>query len=414
MEATALRTLKDYDVNGKTVLVRVDLNVPMTHGKVDDDTRITRLVPTLEYLIQQKAKVVVLSHFGRPKGKFLLEMSLAPLVDSLSEALGGIDVKFSVDSIGSEAIKAVSALHPGDILLLENVRFHKGEEENDPLFTQEIGMLGDIFVNDTFSCSHRSHASIVGLAEFLPSCAGYLLQDEINNLEHILSKPTHPIMAIVGGSKVSSKLELLYSLVEQVDTLVIGGAMANTFLKAQNIEIGKSLYEQDLIDNAKDIIAKAAKTGCKIELPIDAVTATMLREKTPCHVVEIQTVEADTMILDIGPKTVAALSTQLESFKTVIWNGPMGAFEHKPFDVGTTSLARRVAELTLSGKLISIAGGGDIVSALSNAGLTECFTYISTAGGAFLEWLEGKDLPGITCLRGEQTSIADVTTRKQV
>lgn len=397
-----LRTLKTYDVKGKTVLVRVDLNVPMTHGKVDDDTRITRLVPTLEYLIQHNAKVVVLSHFGRPKGKFVLEMSLAPLADSLSEALGGKEVKFSVDAMGAEAIQSVNALKPGEVLLLENVRFHKGEEDNDPLFIRNIAHLGDIYVNDTFSCSHRSHASIVGLAETLPSCAGYLLQDEIDNLERILTHPAHPVMAIVGGSKVSTKLQLLHSLVKRVDSLVIGGAMANSFLKAQGFEIGRSLYEADLIESAREILAEAARSGCRIHLPSDVVVAEILAEKAPCQVLEINAVPQHTMILDVGPKTVAELSNELESFKTVIWNGPMGAFEHKPFDVGTISLARRVAELTLSGQLISIAGGGDIVSALGGAGLTGCFTYISTAGGAFLEWLEGKDLPGISCLRGIQ------------
>lgn len=395
-----LRTLNQSDVAGKTVLVRVDLNVPMTHGKVDDTTRITRLVPTIEYLIEQQAKVVVLSHFGRPKGKFVLEMSLAPLADNLSEALGGREVKFAVDSIGSEAVQAVEALQPGEILLLENVRFHAGEEKNDPVYTQALAELGEFYVNDTFSCSHRAHASIVGLAEHLPSCAGYLLQDEIENLERILHNPAHPVMAIVGGSKVSTKLELLYALVEKVESLVIGGAMANTFLKAKGFQVGKSLYEHELVTGAIEIMTKAAQSGCEILLPQDVVVADSLKEKAECRVLDVASVPEDAMILDIGPATVVMLSQKLKEVKTLVWNGPMGAFEHKPFDIGTASLARSVAARTLSGELISIAGGGDIVSALGGAGLTESFTYISTAGGAFLEWLEGKDLPGISCLRG--------------
>ncbi len=400
-----LRTLNDMALSGKTVLVRVDLNVPMSHGTVDDYTRITRLAPTLNYLIEHHAKVVVLSHFDRPKGKFVLEMSLAPLADHLSTALGGKEVKFAVNSIGHEAENAVAALQPGEIILLENVRFHAGEETNDPAFIQALAALGDIYVNDTFSCSHRAHASIVGLADALPSCAGFLLQDELENLEQLLLPPARPVMAIVGGSKVSTKLELLHFLVDRVDSLVIGGAMANTFLKARGLPIGRSLYEADLVESASDIMTKAKKSGCNVNLPQDVVVAESFKEKVPCDVVEVAAVDAKQMILDIGPKTVAALSTQLESFKTVVWNGPMGAFELKPFDVGTTSLAQRVAELTRAGQLCSVAGGGDIVSALGNAGLIHSFTYISTAGGAFLEWLEGKDLPGISCLRGSQRQV---------
>lgn len=396
-----LRSIDELAVEGKTVLVRVDLNVPMQHGKVDDDTRITRLVPTLNYLINRGAKVVVLSHFGRPKGQFVREMSLAPLVDGLSDALGGKNVHFGVDCIGTAAKEAVQSLNNGDIVLLENLRFHAGEEENDRAFTKQLAALGDIYINDAFSCSHREHASIVGLASLLPNAAGYLLQDEIGNLERILANPQLPMASIVGGSKVSTKLELLNSLVSRVSMLVIGGAMANTFLKSQGLGIGCSLYEPELVATARTIMEKAARLGCEIVLPQDVVVAEGIRERVPCQIRSADSVPDHMMILDIGPKTVASLIEKLEKVNTVIWNGPMGAFEHKPFDVGTVSIARMVAELTLSGRLASVAGGGDIVSALAGAGLSESFTYISTAGGAFLEWLEGKDLPGIAALRAK-------------
>jgi phosphoglycerate kinase len=378
----------------------------MRHGKVEDDTRITRLVPTLKYLAESQAKVVVISHFDRPKGEFVLEMSLAPLVDSLSAALGGKEVHFAVDCIGNAAKEAVQARGFGDIIMLENLRFHAGEEKNDHAFSKKLASLGDIYINDAFSCSHRSHASIVGLAALLPNAAGLLLEDEIGNLERILSVPKQPMAAIVGGSKVSTKLELLHSLVTRVKMLVIGGAMANTFLKSTGVSIGRSLYEPELVTTAQSIMEKAARLGCEIILPQDVIVAEGIKERVQCQVLPTGKVPEDMMILDIGPKTVSYISSKLEEAKTLIWNGPLGAFEHKPFDIGTASVARRVAQLTTSGQLESIAGGGDIVSALGGAGLTDSFTYISTAGGAFLEWLEGKDLPGIAVLRADNQKLA--------
>ena len=394
-----LRRIEEYNVEGKTVLVRVDLNVPMQHGKVEDSTRITRLAPTLNYLIERKAKVVVLSHFDRPKGKYVREMSLAPLADYLSEALGGKYVQFGVDCIGHPAKEAVSNLKNGDIILMENLRFHEGEEKNNLVFTKALASLGDLYINDAFSCSHRAHASIIGLPTLLPSAAGCLLQDEIGNLEKHLTAPALPMAAIVGGSKVSTKLELLHSLITRVSLLVIGGAMANTFLSSMGLSIGRSLYEPELVAEAASIMKKAAKAGCEISLPQDVIVAESISEKVPCEVRSVNDIPESQMILDIGPKTVATLTNRLETVRTLVWNGPLGAFEHRPFDVGTSSIARQVAALTLSGKLTSVAGGGDIVSALGGAGLSHGFSYISTAGGAFLEWLEGKDLPGVAVLR---------------
>ncbi len=398
---TTLRTLPSLDVTNKAVLVRVDLNVPMRHGKVEDATRITRLVPTLQSLIERKAKVVVLSHFGRPKGEFVRDMSLAPLADALGEAMGGVEIKFAVDCIGEATEIAVKALQPGEVLLLENVRFHAGEEKNDPLFADALASLGDCYVNDTFSCSHRAHASIVGLAERLPSAAGLLLQDEIENLERVLEKPKRPLMAITGGAKVSTKLELLENLLSKVDSIVIGGAMANTFLKAQGYNVGKSLYEEDLVPTARAILEKAQTLGREIILPTDVVVAYEFKERTQNVIVPISDVPNDGMILDVGPDSIMHLYKRLGEMASLVWNGPLGAFEMQPFDNATVSLARKVASLTRYNGLVSVAGGGDVVAAVKMAGLSENFTYVSTAGGAFLEWLEGKVLPGVAILQQE-------------
>jgi phosphoglycerate kinase len=393
-----LRTLKDINVKSKVVICRVDLNVPMKHGRVEDATRVVRIIPTIKELIDKKAKVVVVSHFGRPEGQFVRDMSLAPLADALSAALGGVEVKFALDCVGHLASDAVAQMKDGEVLLLENLRFHAGEESNNAHFVEELAKLGEIYVNDTFSCSHRKHASIVGIAKKLPSVAGLLLQEEVESLEKVLHQPKAPFAAIVGGSKVSTKLGLLNSLVNKVDLLVIGGAMANTFLKAKGYKVGKSLYEKDLVEEAKSIIEKAEKNNCEVFLPIDVVVAKELVERAECQIVQVANVDSDYMILDLGPATIAALAAKLATCKTVVWNGPLGAFEYRPFDVGSISLAQSIAALTSSGQITSVAGGGDVVAALGVSGLTNSFSYISTAGGAFLEWLQGKGLPGVEVL----------------
>lgn len=395
---SSFKHLDEIDVSGKKVICRVDLNVPMVGGKVEDLTRISRLVPTFEYLIKHNAKVIIISHFGRPKGKFNMEMTLAPIADALSGVMQGREVKFAVDCVGSDARKSVDKLQNGEMLLLENLRFHDGETNNDEEFTNDLASLGDIYVNDTFSCSHRSHASIVGLPKKLPSVAGHLLADEVENLEKLLNTPKQPIASIVGGAKISSKINLLNHLVDKSDILIIGGGMANTFIKAQGYEVGKSLYEPNLIDTAKDILRKANDNNCEIILPIDVVVAQKFEAKSECKVCMIDNVASDGMILDIGFRSVANLSEKLEKAKTIIWNGPMGAFELSPFDVGSISLAQIIATLTDDGKILSVAGGGDVVSAINCSGLTKSFSYISTAGGAFLQWLEGKPLVGIEAL----------------
>lgn len=387
-------------LKGKTVLVRVDLNVPIAHGRVLDKTRITRLAPTLEYLFKKQARVVVLSHFGRPKEGYDLSLSLAPLTDALSESLGGKEVKFAVDCIGTRVQEAVAHLKDGEVLLLENLRFHKGEEKNAPDFVEALAALGDFYVNDTFSCSHRKHASIVGLAERLPSFAGLLMAEEVAQLESFLGAPERPIAAIVGGSKISTKLDLLETLITKVDKLFIGGGMANTFLLAQGIAMGTSLVEKDRVETARMIMRQAEKSGCAILLPSDAAVTERFGSRN-CRITPVDKIGADEMMLDIGPETLLRFTKELENVKTVMWNGPLGAFEHPPFDIGSSAVARLIASLTAQGKLKSIAGGGDVNAAIANAGMTEQFTYISTAGGAFLEWLEGKELPGITALKTE-------------
>jgi phosphoglycerate kinase len=391
------KTIDSERVQGKRVLVRVDLNVPMKNGKVTDATRIERAAPTLKELADKGAKVIVLSHFGRPDGKRVPEMSLKPLVEPLAKALGK-PVAFADDCIGPQAEAAVKALKPGDVLLLENLRFHKEEEENDKGFVDQLAALGDIYVNDAFSAAHRAHASTEGVADRLPALAGRLMQAELEALGKALGNPKRPVVAIVGGAKVSTKLDLLGNLVGKVDKLIIGGGMANTFLLAQGIKVGKSLAEKDLGKTALEILDKAKAAKCDVLLPVDAVVAARFEANAPHEVVEATACPDDQMILDVGPKSVAVYEEHVKGCATLVWNGPLGAFEMKPFDQGTVALARTVADLTQVGTLLSVAGGGDTVAALAAAGVEDKFSYVSTAGGAFLEWMEGKTLPGVAAL----------------
>jgi phosphoglycerate kinase len=391
------RTLDELDVAGKRVLLRADLNVPVKDGKVTDATRIERLAPTIEALIAKGAKVVVMSHFGRPKGPDPA-LSLRPLIEPLSLAIGGRPVHFAPDCVGPEAERVVAALNPGEVALLENLRFHKGEEANDPAFARALAALGDVYVDDAFSAAHRAHASIEALAHLLPAAAGKLMQAELEALGAALDNPQRPVTALVGGAKVSTKLDLLNNLTGKVDRLAIGGAMANTFLYAQGRPVGRSLCERDLADTARAILGEAKKRGCEIILPVDAVTAEKLEPGVVTRTVGVNAVPATAMILDLGPDTVAAISAALEASRTLVWNGPVGAFETPPFDRATTALAKKAAELTRAGRLISVAGGGDTVAALAQAGLLDQLSYVSTAGGAFLEWLEGRELPGVKAL----------------
>ncbi|HEX6012860.1 MAG TPA: phosphoglycerate kinase [Geminicoccaceae bacterium] len=394
----AFRTLDEADVKGKRVLVRVDFNVPMQDGRVTDATRIERAAGTLEELAGKGAKVVVLSHFGRPKGKPERSMSLAPLCKPLSEALGGADVKFAPDCVGDLAHAVVDALPEGGVALLENLRFHAGEEKGDPDFADQLASLGDLYVNDAFSVSHRAHASVTGLAERLPAYAGRLMQAELEALEAALGGADRPTAALIGGAKVSSKLDVLGHVLDRVDAVVIGGGMANTFLNAKGVAVGKSLCEHDLAGTAREILAKAEAKRVDIILPVDGVVAKEFRAGAPARTVDIGSVEPDDMVLDIGPKSTDVIARRLAGCRTLLWNGPLGAFEVEPFGRGTNAVARRAAELTQAGKLRTVAGGGDTVAALAHAGVLERFSYVSTAGGAFLEWLEGKDLPGVAAL----------------
>jgi phosphoglycerate kinase len=391
------KTIDSEKVSGKRVLVRVDLNVPMKNGKVTDATRIERAAPTLNELAAKGAKVIVLSHFGRPDGKRVPEMSLKPLVEPLAKALGK-PVAFAEDSVGPQAEAAVNALKPGDVLLLENLRFHKEEEKNDKGFADTLSALGDVYVNDAFSAAHRAHASTEGVAHRLPALAGRLMQAELEALNKALGNPKRPVCAVVGGAKVSTKLDLLGNLVGKVDKLIIGGGMANTFLHAQGVHVGKSLAEKDLAKTALEILDKAKAAKCMVLLPVDVVVAPEFKAGAPSKVVDAAACPDDQMILDVGPKSIALYQKEVGECATVVWNGPLGAFEIKPFDAGTVALARTVAELTGAGKLLSVAGGGDTVAALAAAGVEEKFSYVSTAGGAFLEWMEGKTLPGVAAL----------------
>ena len=390
-------TLDDADVKDKRVLVRVDLNVPTENGKVTDATRIERQAPTIVEIADKGGKAILLSHFGRPKGRDPSQ-SLRPVAEEVARVLKR-PVAFADDCIGETAAAAVAAMKPGDILCLENTRFHKGEEKNDAAFVAELAKLGDLWVNDAFSAAHRAHASTEGLGHVLPAYAGRSMQAELDALGKALDAPQRPVAAIVGGAKVSTKLDLLGNLIAKVNVLIIGGGMANTFLAAQGKAVGKSLCEHDLAPTARDILAKAKAQGCEIVLPVDAVAAKEFKANAPSRVVSVDAVGSDEMILDIGPKSIEHAVSVLARIKTLVWNGPFGAFEMEPFDTGTVEVAEAAAELTAAGKLVSVAGGGDTVAALNAAGVTERFTYVSTAGGAFLEWMEGKALPGVEVLR---------------
>jgi phosphoglycerate kinase len=393
----SVRTLDGADLKGKRVLVRVDLNVPMENGRVADRTRLERVIPTIQEIADKGGKVVLLSHFGRPKGRDA-KQSLKPIAAALSDVLGR-PVAFAEDCIGEPAAKAVASMKEGDILLLENTRFHAGEEKNDSGFAKALAKLGDVYVNDAFSAAHRAHASTEGLAHVLPAYAGRAMQGELDALAKGLEAPARPLVAVVGGAKVSTKIDLLENLVARVDALVIGGGMANTFLQAIDIGVGRSLAERDLGATARRIMDKARETNCAIILPVDAVVAGELKANAAHHTYGIDAIPSDGMILDIGAQSVDRVNAAINDAATLVWNGPLGAFEHAPFDQGTVGAARHAAARTRDKKLVSVAGGGDTVAALNHAGVVEDFTYVSTAGGAFLELLEGKTLPGVEALR---------------
>ncbi|MBT8409052.1 MAG: phosphoglycerate kinase [Alphaproteobacteria bacterium] len=391
------KTLDDVDMTGKTVLVRVDINVPVEDGRVTDTTRIERIAPTVADVLKRGGRPVLLAHFGRPKGKIVPEMSLAQIVPALQDKLAA-PVRFATDCVGPEAAAAVAALAGGEVLLLENTRFHEGEEGNFPGFAAELAGLGDIYVNDAFSAAHRAHASTEGIARLLPSVAGRLMEAELSALDAALGAPKRPVVAIVGGAKVSTKLELLGNLVRRVDTLVIGGGMANTFLAAQGVNVGKSLAEHEMTKTALDILKRSEEAACTILLPSDVVVAREFKAGAASQTVAADACPADAMILDAGPRTVERIKAAFDEAETLIWNGPLGAFEIEPFDAATNAAATHAAALTREGALISVAGGGDTVAALNKAGAAGDFSYISTAGGAFLEWMEGKTLPGVAAL----------------
>jgi phosphoglycerate kinase len=393
----SFRTLDDVDVKGKRVLLRVDLNVPMDHGKVTDATRLERVAPTITEIADKGGKVILLAHFGRPKGRDLKD-SLKPVAAALAGVIGK-PVGFADDCIGDVAVKAIATMQDGDILCLENTRFHKEEEKNDPAFATELAKLGDIWVNDAFSAAHRAHASTEGLGHKLPACAGRTMQAELVALGKALDSPTRPVIAIIGGAKVSTKIDLLQNLVGKVDALVIGGGMANTFLHAKGVGIGKSLAERDLAATALRIIDAAEAVNCAMILPVDAVVAYQFAANAPSHACGLDAIPADGMILDIGPQSIERINAAIDDASTLVWNGPVGAFEMTPFDHGTVMVARHAAARTKAKKLISVAGGGDTVAALNHAGVADDFSYVSTAGGAFLEWMEGKPLPGVEILK---------------
>ena len=394
---STFKTIDDMDVAGKRVLVRADLNVPMQDGKPSDTTRIDRSAQTIKDLTAKGAKVIILSHFGRPKGQVVAEMTLKPVADAMAAALG-VNVAFATDTIGDSAKAIIAAMKDGDVAMLENVRFHAEETENDDGFASTLAALGDVFVNDAFSTAHRAHASTEALARKLPAAAGRLMQAELEALGGALGTPRKPVAAVVGGAKVSTKMEVLGNLSKKVDIIIIGGGMANTFLFAQGHDVGKSLCEKDMADEALKIIADAAASGCEIVLPVDVVVAAEFAANADNQVVGIDAIPADMMALDIGPASVVDVESRLATCKTLVWNGPFGAFEIEPFDNGTNAAAQAAARLTKAGKLLSVAGGGDTVAALAHAGAADDFTYISTAGGAFLEWIEGKTLPGVAAL----------------
>ncbi len=391
----AFRTLDDVSLANKKVVIRLDLNVPMENGQVTDTTRIDRVVPTLKELLAKGAAVIILAHFDRPKGKVVPEMSLKPVAPALEKALGHKVHFHFTDWQSAPHIHA----KPGDVILMENTRYHGGEEKNDAAFAQMLGGLGDLFVNDAFSAAHRAHSSTEGIAHVIPAYAGRAMQAELDALTKALEHPTRPLVAVVGGAKVSSKLDLIGNLVGLTNTIVIGGGMANTFLAAQGFDVGKSLCEKDLIPTAIQIMARAKAKGCTLLLPMDGVVAKEFKAGAASRVVPVSQIDADEMMLDVGPASIAAVNKTFDAAKTVVWNGPFGAFEIQPFDKATVATAQHAAALTKAGKLVTVAGGGDTVSALNHAGVADDFTYISTAGGAFLEWLEGKDLPGVAALK---------------
>ena len=401
---SSFRTLDDVDVRGKRVLMRVDFNVPADNGTVEDATRIERMAPTVREIADKGGKVILVSHFGRPKGPDLKD-SLRPIAATAARVIGR-PVAFAEECVGAVAEKAVAAMKPGDVLCLENTRFHPGETKNDPDFVAKLARLGDIYVNEAFSVSHRAHASTEGLGHVLPAYAGRDMQAELDALGKALHAPERPVAAIVGGAKISTKLDLLGNLIVKFETLIIAGAMANTFLAAQGKPVGKSLYEADFVPTARDILAKAKSLRREIVLPVDVVVAEKLAAHAPSRVVSVDTVGPSDMILDIGPRSIEQVISVLGRTKTLLWNGPFGAFEYEPFDNGTIEVAEAAAELTAAGRLVSVAGGGDTVAALNAAGVTERFSYVSVAGGAFLEWLEGKTLPGIEVLKSNRTPVA--------
>jgi len=393
------KTLDDMSLSGKTVMTRVDINVPVENGRVTDATRIERIKPTIDDILNAGGKPVLMAHFGRPGGKPVAEFSLGQLVEAVSSTIGH-PVAFCDETVGPKAEAAIAALPAGSVLLLENTRFNAGETSNDSDFAAALAALGDIYCNDAFSTAHRAHASTEGIARKLPSCAGRLMQAELSALEAALSKPEHPVVAVVGGAKVSTKLDLLGNLIPKVDQIVIGGGMANTFLAAQGIDVGKSLCEHDLADTAREIMARAKAANCELILPVDVVVAWEFAANTKSETVAADACPADAMILDAGPQSVEEVGKVFAAAKTLVWNGPLGAFEIEPFNMATDAAALKAAELTRAGSLRSVAGGGDTVAALNTSGAAKDFTYISTAGGAFLEWLEGKTLPGVAALEG--------------
>ena len=393
----SIKNIINQNVKGKSVLLRADFNIPMFGGEITDTSRIKRLIPTIEFLKNSGAKVIICSHLGRPDGEFNEAYSLKPLLNKLSEALN-IEVKFVESCIGSLAIKAKESLKPGEILLLENVRFHKGETKNDIEFAEELSKKCDMFVNDAFSCSHRAHSSLHAITKFLPSYSGILLNEEVTALESVLNSPSKPIAALVGGAKISTKINIIEYLITKMDYIIIGGGMANTFLVANGFSVGKSLYEKDSVTLAKSILEKSKKYNCEIILPIDLVVANKFEANTDTKIVPFEMIPSDMMALDVGPKSINKMNDILTNVKTLLWNGPLGAFEIEPFGNGTFSLAKLASQLTEEKKLITVAGGGDTAFALNKAGVAEKFTYISSAGGAFLEWLEGIELPAISVL----------------
>ncbi len=397
---SSFRTISSADLAGKTALVRVDFNVPMEAGKVSDDTRLRAAMPTIAALSDAGARIVLLAHFDRPKGKRVPEMSLRPLVEPLA-ALLGKPVAFADDCVGAPAAEAIATLDAGGVALLENIRYQAGEEQNDPAFVEELAKLGDVYVNDAFSASHRAHASTEGLARALPAYAGENMRRELEALDAALGNPQRPVLGIVGGSKVSTKLDLLKNLVVKLDKLAIGGGMANTFLYAQGHEVGASYCEKDLAETAREIIKLAGQNNCKLFLPLDIVVAEQMAAGVPTRVRNLGAVDDHERILDAGPETVTRLKRAMANSKTLIWNGPLGVFEIPPFDKGTVDAAQEAARLANDGKLIAVAGGGDTVSALNHAGVKDDFSFVSTAGGAFLEWMEGKALPGVEALKSQ-------------